>query len=77
MMQVATSESLSPEQFVFWLQGFAELNASPPTQAQWQSIREHLNLVFKKVTPDVNPIQPTFTPIEWPKLPDGQPIFIC
>lgn len=40
-------------QFALWLQGFAELNAEPPTKQQWQSIREHLRLVFNKVTPEV------------------------
>jgi hypothetical protein len=44
---------MDASQFTLWLQGFAELNAAPPTQEQWQSIREHLQLVFKKVTPEV------------------------
>ena len=43
---------MDASQFALWLQGFAELNAAPPTQEQWQSIREHLQLVFKKVTPE-------------------------
>lgn len=42
---------MTPEQFVYWMQGFAELNESPPSPEQWQSIREHLQLVFKKETP--------------------------
>ena len=43
---------MSPEQFAYWLQGFAELTGStPPTVEQWQSIREHLANVFVKVTP--------------------------
>lgn len=45
---------MSPEQFAYWLQGFAELTGStPPTVEQWQSIREHLATVFVKVTPPV------------------------
>jgi len=41
--------------FAYWLQGFAELTGdTPPTAAQWQSIREHLAEVFVKVTPPVN-----------------------
>lgn len=44
---------MTPEQFAYWLQGFAELQAAPPTQEQWQSIREHLATVFRKVTPPV------------------------
>lgn len=42
---------MTAEQFTLWLQGFAELNPTPPTAAQWQSIREHLGTVFDKVTP--------------------------
>jgi hypothetical protein len=43
---------MSPEQFVYWLQGFAELcGGDRPTQAQWQSIHQHLATVFHKVTP--------------------------
>ena len=46
-------EKMDASQFALWLQGFAELNAEPPTKEQWQSIREHLQLVFTKVTPEV------------------------
>lgn len=54
-------------QFAYWLQGFAELSGdTPPTEAQWQSIREHLGLVFHKVTP---PVLPTETP-SWRHLAD-------
>lgn len=43
---------MTAEQFAYWLQGFAELTGStPPTAEQWQSIREHLSTVFRKVTP--------------------------
>lgn len=45
---------MSPENFAYWLQGFVELTAGqPPSNAQWKSIREHLDLVFKKVTPPI------------------------
>ena len=44
---------MTPEQFAYWLQGFAELNTAPPTAEQWKSINEHLQTVFKKVTPQV------------------------
>lgn len=46
---------MSPEQFVYWLNGFAELNPSleQPTPEQWKSIAEHLKTVFVKVTPEV------------------------
>lgn len=51
---------MDASQFTIWLQGFAELNSAPPTPEQWQSIRNHLALVFKKVTP----------PLGSPKIPD-------
>ena len=44
---------MDAQQFAYWLQGFAELQPEPPTAEQWQSIREHLALVFQKVTPPV------------------------
>lgn len=44
---------MTPEQFCYWLQGRAELDPTPPTLGQWQSICEHLDLVFDKVTPPV------------------------
>lgn len=46
---------MTPEQFAYWMQGFAELNALPPSHEQWQSIREHLALVFEKKTPEFKP----------------------
>lgn len=50
---------MDASQFAMWLQGFAELTAEPPTKEQWQSIREHLQLVFTKVTPEVKRATPT------------------
>lgn len=47
---------MTAEQFAYWLQGYAELNAgAPPSAEQWASIREHLQTVFVKVTPAVIP----------------------
>lgn len=46
-----TNLLLTPENFCFWLNGFAELTPEPPTAEQWKSIKEHLALVFTKVTP--------------------------
>ncbi len=39
-----------PSAFAFWLNGFVELHGQPPTPAQWDMIKEHLALVFTKVT---------------------------
>jgi len=64
---------MDAHQFAYWLQGFAELNEAPPTVEQWQSIREHLETVFVKVTPPVHSpsqIWPgTVTPLVQPRHP--------
>lgn len=52
---------MTPEQFCYWLQGKAELDPTPPTPEQWDSIREHLALVFVKVTRPVFPTAPGLT----------------
>lgn len=44
---------MTPEQFTYWLQGFVELHGEMPSEAQWKSIKEHLQTVFAKVTPQV------------------------
>lgn len=54
---------MNAQDFTYWLQGFAELNERAPDEAQWKSIKEHLNLVFNKVTPGLE-----FTP-SYPPLP--------
>ena len=41
---------MTPEQFCYWLQGRAELVEGPPSEGEWAVIREHLGLVFQKVT---------------------------
>lgn len=46
---------MTPEQFAYWLQGFAEMAGATPTDEQWKMIREHLGTVFLKVT---NPLTP-------------------
>jgi hypothetical protein len=46
---------MSSKQFAYWLHGYAELNpGQPPTQAQWELIVAHLDLVFDKVTPGLH-----------------------
>lgn len=69
---------MTPEQFAYWLQGYAELNPeTPPNAIQWKQIQDHLNLVFKKVTPDytirpgispgpINPVNPMPYMPTWP-----------
>lgn len=47
---------MKTEEFAYWLQGALELNPDMlkkgMTPEQVQTIQDHLNLVFKKVTPD-------------------------
>lgn len=45
---------MTPEQFTYWLQGFVEIGGGQPTNRQWEIIKDHLNLVFNKVTPNRN-----------------------
>lgn len=48
---------MTPEQFCYWLQGFAEITGanvgfgSNPQPHEWEVIKDHLALVFKKETP--------------------------
>lgn len=44
---------MTPEQFTYWLQGFME-TADPKSidEKQTQIIKDHLALVFNKVTPN-------------------------
>ena len=44
---------MTPEQFAYWLKGFYELN-EPETinEKQTQIIKDHLDLLFGKVTPN-------------------------
>lgn len=57
---------MTPEQFAYWLQGFAELTGdqAQPSPAQWQAIKDHLDTVFEKVTPQVQHVT-------WPTYPPG------
>jgi len=42
---------MQPMDFCYWLQGFAEMTDAVPTETQWQQIKDHLNEVFHKRTP--------------------------
>jgi hypothetical protein len=63
---------MTAEQFAYWFQGFAELNGDPPTAEQWQSIKEHLQTVFVKVTPPV--LQPNVQRVSMPQWPPSDPM---
>lgn len=39
--------------FCYWLHGYMELtNGAHPTPQQWETIKDHLELIFNKVTPN-------------------------
>ena len=43
---------MTPENFTYWLQGFAEISESKGlSEKQWMIVQDHLKLVFKKETP--------------------------
>ena len=42
---------MTPEQFAYWLQGFAEVSDRSPNVHEWKIIKDHLATVFKKITP--------------------------
>lgn len=80
---------MSPESFVYWLNGYFELSGSNSlTDAQVKVVKEHLALALTKVTPAVveppNQLQPLIVPreINWPQSPwynppITQPLITC
>lgn len=55
---------MSPENFAYWLQGYFEIGKSEElTKEQVQEIKNHLKLVFLKLTPSVT-IQPESVKID-------------
>lgn len=47
---------MTSEQFVYWLQGYLELSGAKEfNEQQVQAIKDHIQLVMKKVTPNINP----------------------
>lgn len=60
-------------EFKAWLGGFSEGMGAPPTQEQWEKIKEKLSQVRESypVVPAIPnlPQSPTVVPPEWPKWP--------
>lgn len=65
---------MTPEQFCYWLQGFAEIKGGweEPTAQEWKVIKDHLELVFKKVTPTYQPPNSGFPGVRTLELRPGE-----
>lgn len=72
--------NMTPEQFIYWLQGFMEV-AQPNTlnSTQIKIINDHLNLVLDKKTPDRTWQQPLHQdkPPLFPSLDNKDNIICC
>lgn len=54
MIQTNLENKMTPEQFCYWLQGFNEIRDKEQvglSEKEWDIVRDHLQEVFKKVTP--------------------------
>lgn len=49
---------MTHSEFVYWLNGYVEICGARPDDQQWEIIKDHLLLVFSKVTP--NRSSPTY-----------------
>ena len=74
---------MTPEQFVYWLQGYMELTEPNDLTQRERIIADHLKEVFEKRTPDRTGGTITVTP-SIPYMPNGNgdalpnnPTFIC
>ena len=46
---------MTSRDFIYWLQGYAELHGEPPSPEVWNKVKNHLNLVFKH---EIDPSMP-------------------
>lgn len=55
---------MNPEAFTYWLKGYFEISDSNNLSSnQVQIIRDHLDLVFAKVTPERKNMDSVFSPL--------------
>lgn len=55
---------MTAHDFTIWLSGFDEINATPPTAAQWEIIRDHLYLAMGKADPKPKTTYPATPPVQ-------------
>lgn len=36
---------MNKDNFYYWIKGFSELSENAPTQKEWETIKDHINLV--------------------------------
>jgi hypothetical protein len=69
---------MTPENFCYWLQGFMELsNDRNLTPEAIQSIRDHLTLVFIKLTPLAYATPDTKLPASAYEIPEDLEVKFC
>lgn len=80
---------MTEQEFCRWLKGFVELSeVSMISEKQWNVIKDHLNLVYTKLTPVYSPVPmphkefkpwpiPKYTPKDFRDLPSVDYKFIC
>lgn len=73
---------MTTEQFAYWLKGFLEIeNPTTLDKRKTQIVKDHLELVFKKETPnrDFNspPEEPTSFVVEHNRGTGGNPVICC
>lgn len=75
MIQTTNEEKMTPEQFCYWLQGYFEMSETEKLDKKHVKIlKDHLALVFKKVTPNYTV---TTSSIDWSKSDLGPSATIC
>ncbi len=66
-------QAMDPTAFVFWLQGFFEMaNPTALNELQTTMVKDHLALVFNKLTPNRNGDVFMPRPVQWPANVDEQ-----
>lgn len=60
---------MNAQRFCDWLQGYVEIDGNVPTEVQWQIIKDHLDLVYNKVTPVRTQVGQVTDQLARPELP--------